>query len=157
MIPALLPVVFCFIVGSQKNPAEVHTRADQHYGIVAIENYKIGFDEYSQNQATEWQRLKNPSFPLSVNHWELVPNPSASDKSMDKMIVGRVKNNSKKEFSEVRIEFIVYDDEGNQIATVHDSFYDFKGQETRAFKLLVTHDVVRASFNGLSVPSKEGQ
>ena len=153
----VLPVVFCFIVGSQNTLAEIYRKTDEKQGIAFADNYKIALEEYSQNQITEWQKLKDPTFPLSVINWELVPNRAATDKSMDKMIVGRVKNNSNKEFPEVRIEFIIYDAEGNQIATVHDSFYDFRGQETLAFRILVTHDVAKASFNGLSVRSKEGQ
>ena len=151
----MLSVVFCLILGFQITFAEIYGLVEQKEAILFAENYRTAFEEHSQNQTTEWQELKNPTFPLSLTNWELVTNPSASDKSMDKMIVGRVKNNSKREFPEVRIEFIIYDEEGHQIAIVRSSLHDFKGQETRALKIPVTHDVEKASFNGLYVRSTE--
>jgi hypothetical protein len=106
----VLPVAFCFIVGSQIISAEIYRKTEEKETIAFAGNYRTAFEQYSQNQITEWQKLKNPTFPLSVLNWELVTNPSASDKSMDTMIVGRVKNNSKREFPEVKIEFIIYDE-----------------------------------------------
>ena len=151
----MLSVAFCFLMGFQITFAEIYGSVEKKEAIPFSENYRTAFEEHSQNQTTEWQELKNPTFPLSVTNWELIANPSASDKSMDKMIVGRVKNNSKREFPKVRIEFIIYDEEGHQIAIVRSSFYDLKGQKSWAFKIPVTHDVEKASFNGLFVRSKE--
>jgi len=87
--------------------------------------------------------------------WQLVTNPHARDKYMDKHIIGRVKNNSKKEFSEIKIEFVLYDEEGRQIAIVFSNSYDFKPSSIREFDIPVTEDVKKAEFKGLYAPTIE--
>ena len=73
---------------------------------------------------------------------------------MDKRIIGTVKNNSEKEFSEVKIEFTVYDEEGAQIAIVFSNVYDFKPGSIWKFEIPVTSDVGKAELKGLYVPSR---
>jgi hypothetical protein len=70
-------------------------------------------------QNTErWEEVIGSKFSLKLLSWQLVTSPGSSDKYMDKRIIGTVKNSSKKKFSEVKIEFTVYDEDGNQIAIV---------------------------------------
>jgi hypothetical protein len=84
-----------------------------------------------------------------------VTNPSSNDKYMDKHIIGRVKNTSEWEFSEVKIEFSVYDEKGGQIAIVFSNLYNFKPGSIWRFEILISNDVEKASMKGLYVPSKE--
>ncbi len=71
----------------------------------------------------------------------------------EQKVVGTVKNNSKKAFSVVKIEFIVYDEDGNQIAIVSSNHYDFKPDGIWRFEIPVTEDVKKAEFKGLYVLS----
>ncbi len=61
---------------------------------------------------------------------------------------------SKKKFCEVRIEFKVCDEEGNQIAVVSNNYYDFKPDGIWRFQIPVTEDVTGAELKGLNVPSQ---
>jgi hypothetical protein len=97
----------------------------------------------------------DPNFSLTLIDWKLQPIPGTKDK-YDKKIIGKVKNNSKRNLSEVRIEFTVYNDKEAQIAIVSQNTYDLKPGEIWNFALLVTHDVGKAKLKGLYyVPAKE--
>jgi hypothetical protein len=113
-------------------------------------------EKYDLCQETEpGEKLTNPNFPLKLINWQLVINPGSGDKYVDKRIIGTVKNQSEKEFSEVKIEFTVYDEEGEQIAIVSSDLYNFKPNGIWKFEIPVTSDVAKAEFDGLYVPSKE--
>ena len=112
--------------------------------------------KYDLCQQTEhWEKLTNPNFPLTLLGWQLVINPGSSDKYMDKRIIGTIKNNSETQFSEVKVEFTVYDEKGAQIAIVSNNVYDFKPSGIWKVEIPVTSDVGKAEFNGLYVPLKE--
>jgi len=117
---------------------------------------ETSFEEYSQNPEKEyWERLMEPNFPLTLVDWELTSIQGTEDK-YDKKIIGKVKNNSKGNLSEVRIEFTAYNDKGAQIAVVSQNSYDLKPEGIWNFALLVTHDVVKARLKGLyCVPARE--
>ena len=66
-----------------------------------------------------------------------------------------MRNDLKTEFSEVKIEFTVYDEEGTQIAVVFSNVYDFKPGAIWKFEIPVTSDVEKAELKGLYVPEKE--
>jgi len=110
-----------------------------------------GMDEKER----EYWESTTPNFPFTLVDWQLVTNPHSSDKYMDKHIIGTVKNTSTKEFSEIKIEFIVYDEEGTQIAIVFTDFVDLKPGGTWKFEIPVTSDVGKAELKGLYVPSRE--
>jgi len=74
---------------------------------------------------------------------------------MNKRITGTVKNNSEKKFSEVKIEFTVFDEESNQIGIVSGNFYDLKPRDIWKFDIPVTSDVGKAKLKGLYVHSQE--
>jgi hypothetical protein len=148
-------ITFCSLLFFQLAPADF-PKGVYDKGIVNFEQYKSTPERYSQNPEGEyWEKLTNPNFPLTLTDWRLVTNPRSSDKYMDKRIIGTVKNNSEKEFSEVKIEFIVYDEEGSQIATVFSNLYNFKPGHIWKFEIPVTSDVGKAEFKGLYVPAKE--
>jgi hypothetical protein len=139
-----------------------HTVFANFYGRTNDEDifhYPCGrliLEKHSQNPEREyWENLKGTNFPLTVMDWQLVSKPGSRDKYMNKRVVGTVKNNSKKEFSEVKIEFTVYDGEGNQIAIVFSNGYDFKPGRSWRFEIPVTEDVEKAELKGLYIPEKE--
>ncbi len=107
-----------------------------------------------ETDETERGYLKstNPNYTTLVG-WQLVPNPHPNNKYMDKEITGTVKNNSPREFSEIKIEFVVYDREGDQIAIVSSKSYNLKPGSIWKFNIPVTEDVERAEFKGLYVPA----
>jgi hypothetical protein len=110
---------------------------------------------YDLCQETErWEKLTNPKFPLALIDWQLVTHPGSGDQYMNKRIIGTVKNNSKEEFSEVKIEFTVYDEEGAQIAIVFSNVYNFKSGGIWKFEIPVTSDVGKAELKGVYVPSR---
>jgi hypothetical protein len=90
----------------------------------------------------------NPNFPLTIIDWELLPIPGIKDR-YDKKIIGKVKNNSERNLSEVRIEFTVYNEKGGLIAIVSQNTCDLNPGGIWDFALLVTHDVVKAKLKGL--------
>jgi hypothetical protein len=142
--------LFFFQLASADFPKVVYDK-----GIVNFERYESTPERYSQNPEREyWEELTNPNFPLTLTDWQLVTNPDSSDKYMDKRIIGTVKNNSKEEFSEVKIEFTVYDKEGAQIAVVFSNLYNFKPGGIWKFEIPVTSDVGKAELKGLYVPSR---
>jgi len=97
----------------------------------------------------------DPNFPLTLIDWKLTPIPGTKDK-YDKKIIGRVKNNSERNLSEVRIEFTVYDEKEAQIAIFSQNTYDLKPGGIWNFALLVSHDVGKARLKGLCcIPAKE--
>jgi hypothetical protein len=97
----------------------------------------------------------DPNFPLTLVDWELTSIQGTEDK-YDKKLIGKVKNNSKGNLSEVRIEFTVYDEKEVQIAIISQNTYDLKPGGIWNFALLVTHDVGKARLKGLyCVPAKE--
>lgn len=148
-------VIFCSLLILQLASADFPNWKDEK-GIVHFKQSKAIPQKYSQNLEGEyWEELKNTNFPLALMDWQLITNPRSSNKYMDKRIIGTVKNNSKKEFSEVKVEFTVYDEDGNQIAIVFSNSYDFKPGSIWKFKILVTEDVKKAAFKGLYVPLKE--
>jgi hypothetical protein len=110
--------------------------------------------EAGQTEGEYWE-LTKPNFPFALIDWQLVTNRHSSDKYMDKHIVGTVKNTSTKEFSEIKIAFIVYDEEGAQIGIVFSNHYDFEPSSTWKFNILVTEDVKKAEFKGLYAPTLE--
>ncbi len=101
------------------------------------------------------QRHMDPNFPLTLIDWELTSIQGTEDK-YDKKLIGKVKNNSKGNLSEVRIEFTVYDEKEVQIAIISQNTYDLKPGGIWNFALLVTHDVGKARLKGLyCVPARE--
>jgi hypothetical protein len=131
-------------------------RLEGSNGIVRFAPGETIRKKYDLCQETErWEKITNPNFPLNFIHWQLVTNSGSSDKYMDKRIIGTVKNSSKKEFSEVKIEFTVYDEEGAQIAVVFSNVFDFKPGHIWKFDIPVTSDVGKAELKGLYVPAKE--
>jgi len=97
----------------------------------------------------------HPNFPLTLANWELTSIQGTEDK-YDKKLIGKVKNNSKGNLSEVRIEFTVYDEKEAQIAIISQNTYDLKPGGIWNFALLVPHDVGKARLKGLyCVPAKE--
>jgi hypothetical protein len=123
-------------------------------GIAHFGQYEGTPERYSQSPEREyWEKLTNPNFPLTLTEWHLVTNPRSSDKYVDKRIMGTVKNNSKEEFSEVKIEFTVYDEDGAQIAIVFSNVYDFKPGDIWKFDIPVTSDVGKAEWKGLYIPA----
>jgi hypothetical protein len=94
------------------------------------------------------QGLMDPNFPLTLIDWELTSIQKTKDK-YDKKIIGKVKNNSERNLSGVRIEFTVYNEKGAQIAIVFQSTYDLKPGGIWNFALLVTHDVEKAKLKRL--------
>ena len=123
--------------------------------IYFMEERKTSFEKYSQNPGKEWVLIMDPNFPLTLIDWQLTSIQGTEDKH-DKKIIGKVKNNSKRNLSEVRIEFTVYDDKEAQIAIVSQNTYDLKPGGIWNFALLVTHDVGKAKLKGLyCIPAKE--
>ncbi len=117
---------------------------------------RLLLERLSQNSEEKyWEKLKGTNLPLTLVNWSLVTNQHSSDKYMNKCVIGAVKNNSKKEFSEVKVEFIVYDEDGNQIAIVSSNHYDFKPGDIWKFQIPVTEDVGKAELKGLYVHLKE--
>jgi hypothetical protein len=113
-------------------------------------------EKYDLCQETEqWEKLTNPNFPLKLIDWQLIVNPGSSDKYMDKRIIGTVENKSETRFSEVKIEFTVYDEEGTQIAVVFSNVNDFKPGHIWKFEIPVTSDIGKAELKGLYVLLKE--
>jgi len=111
---------------------------------------------YSQYRGTQyWEEITHRNFPLDHIDWQVVSNARSRDKYKDKHIIGTVENKSSIKFSEVKIEFTVYDVKGNQIAIVSSNLYDFEPGHTWKFEILVTGDVEKADFRGLYVPAKE--
>jgi hypothetical protein len=124
-------------------------------GIAHFERCESTPERYSQNSEKEyWEKFANPNFPLTLIDWQLVTSPQSGDKYMNKVIIGKVKNNSKEEFSAVKIEFTVYDEEGTQIAVVFSNVYDFKPGHIWKFEIPVTSDVGKAELKGLYVASR---
>ena len=124
--------------------------------VLSAPDYELFKGKYDLCQETErWEKLTNPNFPMTLIDWQLVINPGSSDKYMDKRIIGTVKNNSEKKFSEVKIEFTVYDEEGSQIAVVFSNVNHFKPGTIWKFEIPVTSDVGKAELKGLYAPAKE--
>jgi hypothetical protein len=148
-------ILFCLLLIVRLAPADF-SGAVYDKRIGHFEQYERSPERYSQNPEREyWEKLTNPKFPLTLIDWRLVTNPGSSDKYMDKRIIGTAKNNSKKEFSEVKIEFSVYDEEGAQIALVFSNVYDFKPGAIWKFDIPVTSDVGKAELKGLYVLKNE--
>jgi hypothetical protein len=146
-------IAFCSLLFFQLAPANSF-KAVYKKGIVSFDQYESTPERYSQNPEGEyWEKLTNSNFPLTLTEWRLATNPRSSDKYVDKRIIGTVKNNSKEEFSEVKIEFAVYDEEGAQIAIVFSNVYNFKPGGIWKFEIPVTSDVDKAELKGLYVPS----
>ena len=96
----------------------------------------------------------DPHFSLAPINWKLTSIPRTKDK-YDKIIIGRVKNNSKGNLSEARIEFTVCDEKGAQIAIISQNTYNLKPGGIWSFEILVTHDVEKAKLRGIYVHAKE--
>jgi hypothetical protein len=134
----------------------VHKDVSEKGIIYFTEDHKTSPEKYSENPEKEyWKLLTNPNFPLALIDWKLTSIQGTEDK-YDKKLIGKVKNNSKGNLCEVRIEFTVYNDKGAQIAIVSQNSYDLKPGGIWNFALLVTHDVGKARLKGLyCVPAKE--
>lgn len=152
---AVSTVIFGSLLIFQLALADLSNWKDEK-GIVYFKRYEAIPEKYSQNLEGEyWEELKNPNFPVTLIGWQLVTNPGSGDKYMDKRIIGKVKNACEKKFSEVKIEFTVYDEDGAQIAIVSSNLYDFKPGAIWKFEIPVTDDVEKAELKGLYIPAKE--
>jgi len=155
LLLVLCVATFCSLQIFQLAHAEGFRREDTKGILHFTPDHEMMRKKYNLCQETErWEELKNRNFPLTLIDWQLVTNPGSSDKYMDKRIIGTVKNNSENGFSEVKIEFIVYDEEGAQIAVVFGNVYDFKPGRIWKFEIPVTSDVGRAELKGLYVPPR---
>jgi len=114
---------------------------------------QVVYGERSEKEG--WERVTNPNSLVSLIHWQLTLNPGARDKYVKKHIIGTVENNSKKEFSEIKIEFGVYDEDGSEIATVSRHHNEFKPGGIWKFDIPVTSDVKKAELRGVYVPVQE--
>jgi len=151
-----LTILFCFVGDFQMAFSEIYKGVGEKDTIYFTEDQKTSFEEYGQNPGKEyWKLLMDPKFPLTLIDWKLLPIPGSKDKYVDKRIIGKVKSNSKRNLSEVRIEFTVYDEKGTQIAIVSQNTYDLKPGEIWNFEMLVTHDVGKAKLKELYVPARE--
>ncbi len=152
---AVCTIAFYSLLIFQLTDADSSRRVDGK-GLLSFKLYEGKPEKYSQNLETEdWKELTDRNPLLSVIDWRLVVNRRSSDQYMDKRIVGSVKNNSEKRVSEVKIEFTVFDEEGNQIGIVFDSFYDLKPGGIWKFEIPATSDVGKAELKGLYIPEKE--
>lgn len=152
---AVAVITFCLLLFSQLALADF-PRGPGSRGLVHFKPYEGRPEKYSQNhERDDWERLPGKNSPLSLIDWRLVVNPRSGDQYMDKRIIGTVKNNSEKEFSEVKIEFMVFDEEGNQIGIVFSNFYQLKPRGIWKFEIPVTSDVGKAELKGLYVPANE--
>lgn len=151
----VLTVIFCLLLISQTVFANYYGRTNDE----DIFHYPCGrliLEKHSQNpEGKYWENLKGANFPLTLIDWQLVIDPGSGDKYMDKRIIGTVKNNSEKKFSEIKIEFTIYDEDGGQIAIVSSNVYDFKPGGIWRFEIPVTEDVEKAELKGLYIPEKE--
>lgn len=128
---------------------EIYKNVSEKGIIHFSQDHKTSFEKYSQNPEKEyWERLMDPNFPVTLVNWELTSIQETEDKYYKK-IIGKVKNNSKGNLSEVRIEFAVYDEKEAQIAIISQNTYDLKPDGIWNFALLVTHDVIKARLKGL--------
>jgi hypothetical protein len=135
--------------------SEIYKGVGEKGIIYSVEDHKTSFEKYSQNPEIEyWKLLTNPDFPLILIDWQLIPIPESKDEYVDKQIIGKVKNNSKGNLSEIKIEFTVYNEKGTEIAIVSQKTYDLKLGGIWKFKILVTRDVKKAKLRGLYVPAK---
>ncbi|MGA2518901.1 MAG: FxLYD domain-containing protein [Thermodesulfobacteriota bacterium] len=151
---AAFTIAFCSLFFFRLTSAGF-SRALYDKGIYQFKHYESTPERYVQDpEGKYWQELKNRNFPLALIDWQLVTNLGSGDKYMDKRIIGTVKNNSKEEFSEVKIEFTVYDEEGSQIAVVFSNVSRFKPGTIWKFQIPVTSDVGKAELKGLYVPSR---
>jgi hypothetical protein len=124
--------------------------------ITHLEHPQSTPQKYSQNPEGEsWEQLTGKSLQSLLIDWQLITNPESIDKYMDKRIIGTVKNNSEREFPELKIEFTVYDREGAQIAIVFSDFANLKPGGIWEFEIPVTSDVGKAELKGLYIPSRE--
>ncbi len=150
---AVFIIIFSLLPISQEAFANFSRRTDTQ------EIFPSGppiLERLSQNSEVKyWEQLKGTNVALTLVNWQLVTNPRSSDKYMDKRVIGTVKNNSKKGFSEVKVEFFVYDEDGNQIAIVLSNHYDFKPGDIWKFQIPVTEDVEKAELKGLYVHSNK--
>jgi hypothetical protein len=126
--------------------------------VLSAPDYELVKGKYDLCQETErWEKLTGTNSLLFLMDWRLVVNPRSGDQYMDKRITGAVKNNSEREFSEVKIEFTVFDEEGNQIGIVSSNYYDFKPRGIWKFEIPVTSDVGKAELKGLYIPAKDSK
>jgi hypothetical protein len=131
-------------------------RLEDSNGIIHLVPAQSIIKKYDSCQEQDrWEKLADPNFPLRLIDCQLVTNPGISDKYMDKRIIGTVKNNPEKKFSQVEIEFTIYDEDGGQIAIVFSNVYDFKPGSIWKSEIPITSDVGKVEFNGFYVPLKE--
>lgn len=129
---------------------------DTRSTVVLAPAHELIKGKYDLCQETErWKKLTDPNFPLKVVDWQIAINPGSSDRYMDKHIIGSVKNESERGFSEVKIEYTVFDEEGNQIGIVFSNFYELKPRGIWKFEIPVTSDVGKAELNGLYIRLQE--
>jgi hypothetical protein len=120
---AAFTITFCSLLFSQLASTEV-LKWVNNKGMVHFKHYKSIPGKYCQNpEGKYWEELTGENVPLTLVDWQLVTQPGSADKYIDNRIVGTVKNNSGKAFSEVKIEFSVYDEKGAQIAIVSSNLY----------------------------------
>jgi hypothetical protein len=152
---AVLTVIFSLLLISHTAFSNFYGRTDDQE-IFHYPCNRLILEEHSQNPEGEyWENLKGSNFPLTLMDWQLVTKLGSRDKYMNKRVVGTVRNNSNQEFSEVKVEFTVYDEQGNQIAIVFSDHYDFKPGGIWKFQIPVTEDVGKAELKGLYIPEKE--
>ncbi len=149
--PAVLAAMCFFLFISRTASANLSEVPDRQM-IFYYPDGRLLPESYRQNSERRYsENPKTANSPLTLTDWQLVTNPRSIDKSMNKHVVGTVKNNSQKEFSEIKIEFTVYDEDGNQIAIVSSNQYDFRPGGIWIFEIPVTEDVKKAEFKGLYV------
>jgi hypothetical protein len=152
---ATVTVLLALLLISHTAFANFYVRTDNHE-IFRYPCDRLILEEHSQNSAGKyWENVKGSNFPLTLMDWKLASKPGSRDKYMNKRLVGTVKNNSKEEFSEVKVEFTVYDEEGAPIGTVFSNLYNFKPGDIWKFEIPATSDVGKAELKGLYVPLKE--
>jgi hypothetical protein len=152
---AILAIVFIPFVFFESALA-IFSRGVDGKEIIQLEWPQSTPKTYSQNPEEEsWEQLKGKDFQSILIDWQLVTHPGTIDKYMDKFIIGTVKNRSVREFSELKIEFTVYDEEGAQIAIVFSHFANLKRGGLWKFEIPVTSDVGKAELKGLYIPSRE--
>ncbi len=156
IVVIVFTTLFWFVADFQIAPSEIYTGLDEKDTVHFTEDWKTVLEKYAQNPEREyWEELPDANFPLTLIDWQIITKPSSGEKYFNKHIIGTIKNNSKKEFSEVKVQFILYNEKGGQIAIVSKGHYKFKPGDVWKFDIPVTDDVEKAKLKGLYILTKE--
>ena len=156
IVVIVLITLFWFAADFQIAPSEIYKVLDEKDTIHFTEDWKTVLEKYAQNPEREyWEELPDANFPLTLIDWQIITKPSSGEKYFNKHIIGTIKNNSKKEFSEVKVQSILYNEKGGQIAIVSKGHYKFKPGDVWKFDIPVTDDVEKAKLKGLYILTKE--